>query len=298
MKILKKILILFLSILIINSYSYNTILGHEVYANEKIKSKKSTVSSTNMINKMLQKSNNEEIRQNSISKKNMPLKYNNEGVCILMYHSIGFEKNNRLRIPQQQFKEQMKYIKDNGYTTLTLQDLYNFFVENKPIPKKSVAITFDDGYLDNYEYAYPILKEFNLKATIFVTTNTIDRNNAYMTSNQLKELQNDGIEIESHTVNHEELSKISYEKQLKTLKESKEALEKLLNKKVNYIAYPCGKYNGDTITAMKNSGYIMGFTTGGKIARKNDGICTLHRIGVVSIDGIDVLEGRLKSQMQ
>lgn len=296
MKIFKKFLILFLSILIIESYVFEVICNDEIYVNNKIKSEKLT-SSVNAANQLSQKCNEEEkIRQGNILEKETPLKYNNEGVCILMYHSIGYEKNNRLRIPQQQFKEQMKYIKDNGYTTLTLQQLYNFFVENKPIPKKSVVITFDDGYLDNYEYAYPILKEFSLKATIFVTANTIDKNNGYMTSKQLKELQGNGIDIESHTFNHEELNNLSYEKQLKTLKESKEVLEKILDKKVNYIAYPFGKYNEDTIRTMKNAGYTMGFTTGGKIARKDDGIYTLHRIGVVSIDGIDVLAGRLKNQ--
>lgn len=296
MKIFKKFLILFLSILIIKSYVYKAICSDEVYINNKTKSEKLT-SSVNATNEVSQKCNEEEkTGQGNIFEKETPLKYNNEGICILMYHSIGYEKNNRLRIPQQQFKEQMKYIKDNGYTTLTLEQLYNFFVENKPIPKKSVVITFDDGYLDNYEYAYPILKEFSLKATIFVTANTIDKNNGYMTSKQVKELQDNGIDIESHTFNHEELSSFSYEKQLKTLKESKEVLEKVLDKKVNYIAYPFGKYNEDTIRAMKNAGYTMGFITGGKIARRDDGIYTLHRIGVVSIDGIDVLAGRLKNQ--
>lgn len=295
MKIFKKFLILFLSILIIESYVFEVICNDEIYVNNKIKSEKLT-SSVNVTNQSQKCNEEEKIRRGNILEKETPLKYNNEGVCILMYHSIGYEKNNRLRIPQQQFKEQMKYIKDNGYTTLTIQQLYNFFVENKPIPKKSVVITFDDGYLDNYEYAYPILKEFSLKATIFVTPNTIDKSNGYMTSKQLKELQGNGIDIESHTFNHEELNNLSYEKQLKTLKESKEVLEKILDKKVNYIAYPFGKYNEDTIKAMKNAGYTMGFTTGGKIARKDDGIYTLHRIGVVSIDGIDVLAGRLKNQ--
>lgn len=218
---------------------------------------------------------------------------NGDKVCILMYHSIGYEKNNGLRMPEKQFREQMKYIKDNGYTTLSMEELYGFFVENKPIPKKSVVITFDDGYLDNYKYAYPILKEFNLKATIFVIASNIDKDNRSMNSKQLKELQNNGIDIQSHTLNHEELNKLSYEKQLKTLKDSKNVMEKTLGKKVNYIAYPFGKYNENTIRAAKDVGYTMGFVTGGKIARKSDGIYTLHRIGVVAGDGMNVFIGRL-----
>lgn len=136
----------------------------------------------------------------------VPLKYNDRGICILTYHCIGYKKNNNLYIPQQLFKQQMKYIKDNGYSTITLNQLYEFIMENKPLPKKSVVITFDDGYLNSYQYAYPILKEFNLKATVFAIPNTIDKSKNHMTSNQLKELQANGIDIQSHTLDHEKLT--------------------------------------------------------------------------------------------
>ena len=216
------------------------------------------------------------------------LKYNDRGICILAYHCVGYEKNNRLIVPPLQFKQQMKYIKDNGYSTITLDQLYKFIMENKPLPQKSVVITFDDGYVDNYQCAYPILKEFNHKATVFVIPKTIDKNKNYMTSNQLKELQSNGIDIESHTLDHEKLTTLSYEKQLNTLKESKTTLENILGKKVNYIAYPYAKYNTDTIKAAMNAGYSMGFILGSKVARKNDGIYTLHRISVDPNDSIDI----------
>lgn len=228
--------------------------------------------------------------------KSLPLKYNDRGICILTYHCIGYEKNNGLKVPEQQFKQQMKYIKDNGYTTISLDELYKFMLENKPVPQKSVVITFDDGYVDNYQYAYPILKEFNLKATVFVIPKTIDKRNGYMTSNQLKELQSNGIDIQSHTLDHEELTTLSYEKQLNTLKESKKILENLLGKKVNYIAYPYAKYNDNTIKAAKDARYVMGFILGGKVATKNDGIYTLHRICVIPSDGMDVLKARLTTR--
>ncbi len=237
-----------------------------------------------------------ESKANALFFKDVNLKYNDRGICILTYHCIGYEKNNGLKLPEQQFRQQMKYIKDNGYTTITLDQLYKFMLENKPVPQKSVVITFDDGYVDNYQYAYPILKEFNLKATIFVISKTIDKRQNYMTSNQLKELQANGIDIESHTLDHEDLPTLSYEKQLNILKESKKTLEKVLCKKVNYIAYPYAKYNPDTIRAARDAGYVMGFILGGKVARKNDGIYTLHRICVVPDDSMDVLRSRLNTR--
>lgn len=231
-----------------------------------------------------------------ISFEGINLKYNDRGICILAYHCIGYEKNNGLKVPQQQFRKQMEYIKDNCYTTITLQQLSKFILENKPIPQKSVVITFDDGYVDNFQYAYPILKEFNLNATVFVIAKTIDKSKNYLTSNQLKELQANGIDIQSHTLVHEELTTLSYEKQLNTLKESKKILENPLNKKVSYIAYPYAKYNNNTIKAANDAGYSMGFILGGRVARKNDGIYTLHRISVIPSDSMDVLKARLNTR--
>jgi len=81
-----------------------------------------------------------------------------KGLPVLMYHSIGYEKGNTVRLPKEKFKEQMHYLKNNDYITLSLNEAYDFFVSNKPIPEKALVLTFDDGYLDNYTEALPILK--------------------------------------------------------------------------------------------------------------------------------------------
>ncbi len=210
--------------------------------------------------------------------KNESLIYNDKGIPVLMYHSIDYEKDNPLRIPKEQFRGQMKYLKDNGYTTLTLNELYSFFENNMPVPDKSVALVFDDGYADNYINAFPIIKEFGFKATVFVITDTVDKSGAYLNSTQLKEMDAYGFDVESHTLDHEELNKQSYAKQLNELKESKLFLEKLLNKQVNYLAYPVGKYNKETIKAAKEAGYKMAFTTNGTWSDKSDGMYTLDRV--------------------
>jgi len=217
---------------------------------------------------------------------NKPLINNDKSVPVLMYHSIGFEKGNELRVPVERFTEQMKFLKDNGYTTLSLDELYDFFNNNKPIPSKSVVITFDDGYADNYTNAYPVLKELGLKATMFVITSTIDKNSGYLNSSQLKEMQNNKISIESHTVNHVELDKIPYAKQLDTLKKSKDMIENILDNKVYYICYPVGKWNNDTLKAAKQAGYKMGFTTKNSLSNKANGLYTLNRVRINASYGI------------
>lgn len=208
----------------------------------------------------------------------------NNAIPILMYHSIAYEKKNELRVPIENFSQQMKYLKDNNYKTLTMEELYKHLKNNEPFPDKSIVLTFDDGYTDNFLSAYPILKENGFTATIFVITDTIDKDSYYLNSKQLLELHKNGIDIGSHTTNHEKLNKASYEDQLKTLKTSKEVLEKLLNTKIDYIAYPYGKWNEDTLRATKDAGYTLGVTTVQKWTHSEDNILTLNRVRIKASD--------------
>ena len=206
----------------------------------------------------------------------------NNKIPILMYHSISYEKGNILRISKDNFREQMKYLKDNNYTTLTLDELYSYMKTDKYLPKKPIVITFDDGYKDNYTNAYPILKELQLKATVFVITNTIDHEKNYLTSSEIKTMDLNNIRIESHTASHEHLDKISYIDNVKTMKTSKSKLEKILNRKIDYIAYPYRRYTYNTIKAAKQSGYKLAFSTQLGWIDKSDNIYSLGRIFVNS----------------
>ncbi|WP_085829550.1 polysaccharide deacetylase family protein [Clostridium massiliodielmoense] len=218
------------------------------------------------------------VLRNSVNENNMSIE-KNESIPVLMYHSIMYEKGNPVRLPKEKFEEQMKYLKDNNYNTLTLDELYDFLENNKPIPKKSIVLTFDDGYKDNYKTALPILKKYNFKATFFIISDCIGTGE-YLTLDQLKEMKKDGFDIESHTTNHNKLTKESYESQYKMFLDSKEKLEKLLDKKIKYIAYPYGKYNEDSIKAVKAAGYKMAVTTHCKWTDRNEGIYEISRVGI------------------
>jgi peptidoglycan/xylan/chitin deacetylase (PgdA/CDA1 family) len=225
------------------------------------------------------------------SAKNLVL--DDRGIPVLMYHSISYEKGNTARVTKENFIKQMNYLKDNNYVTLTLDEAYNFLANDIPMPEKSLVLTFDDGYLDNYVDAFPILKEFGFKATIFVITGTVDKNPSYMKLEQLKEMLAHGIDIQSHTTLHENLKDLSYEKQVKTLKESKAFLEKSLNKEVDYFAYPYGAYAKETLNALKEAGYTMAFTTDGRWSDKGDGILTLDRVFISGAATLEVFIDRI-----
>lgn len=199
-------------------------------------------------------------------------------VPVLMYHSIDYEKGNELRIPKEKFREQMKYLKDNNFNTLSLDEFYSYIISGDGFPEKPIVITLDDGYRDNYTNAYPVLKEFGQNAVVFMITSTIDTSDSYLSSEQIRDMDSNGINIESHTVNHPMLNQLTYNKQVTELKESKRVLENLLGRETKYIAFPYGRFNNDTLKAAQEAGYKMAFSTQYGLAEKNNGIYKLHRI--------------------
>lgn len=203
---------------------------------------------------------------------------NKESIPVLMYHAIRDGEDNPYIIPVAKFKEQMEYLKAEGYNTLTMDELYNYLNSNIKIPKKSIVLTFDDGYEDNYLNAYPILKKMGFKATIFVVPSYLDKGTLFLKTDDLRVMSENGIEIESHTYNHVKLSTLSYEEQKDNLKKAKEILEDKINKKVNFIAYPFGSYNDETFKAVKASGYKMAFTIEGRWAPKRTNALKVNRI--------------------
>lgn len=256
------------------------------YINNFLKSKSQNnsatiIESSNNLTSQDFNKNNSEITLQKNPYNAQKLTTNDIGVPVLYYHSVSEPAVNEVTITPQNLREQLSYIKDQGYVTLTINELTNYLLNNSPIPEKSIVITFDDGYMDNYYNAFPILKEFNMHATIFCITSKLD-GSYYLSPEAIKEMSDYGLDIESHTVNHPHLDKMSYEEQLKQLKESKNTLEKITNKKVTSIAYPFGAFNNDSIKASKNAGYTLAFTTNRGFADRSDNPLRLDRIYISS----------------
>ncbi|WP_298836663.1 polysaccharide deacetylase family protein [Clostridium sp.] len=228
-------------------------------------------------------------------KKNTDIKPYGRSVPVLEYHSISYVKGDPICMPIKKFKEQMKYLYDNGYYTITLRNLYDYLMNNTPIPRKSVVLTFDDGYEDNYTAMLPVLKKYNFKATIFVITGEIDKSHRFLQTKQLLEMEKYGIDIESHTVNHDKLENISKNKQLKTLIQSKQYLEKTLDKQIIFFAYPYGGYNQKAIKSVRETGYKMAFTTKSGWSSKYNGMLSLHRVWVGTSDSLKVFHNKISN---
>lgn len=204
------------------------------------------------------------------------------GIPVIGYHSIGYDPTgkNPLVVSPEKLKEQLQKLVEKGYTTLTMEQVENYLINNQPIPAKSVLLTFDDGYEDNYTNAFPILKEFNMNATIFVIPGYLD-GGVYLSRDQVKEMSDSGlIDIESHTYSHKRLNELSYDEQLNELVTSKKALSDLTGKEVTAIAYPEGLYNDDTLKAVAEAGYKAGFTIERGYADREDNLYKLNRVCV------------------
>jgi peptidoglycan/xylan/chitin deacetylase (PgdA/CDA1 family) len=156
----------------------------------------------------------------------------------------------------ENFEAQMQYLKDNGYTPISLATLDDHLINGTAIPNKSVVLTFDDGWKNQYEYAYPILKKFKFTGTFFIITGIVGKGGGYMTWDQIKDLQANGFDIESHSVTHPFLAKIKDSKKLEQeLVDSKKTLEIKLGVPVTAIAYPYYNYNAIVEAAVKKAGY-------------------------------------------
>ncbi|MBQ2615203.1 MAG: polysaccharide deacetylase family protein [Clostridia bacterium] len=191
-------------------------------------------------------------------------------VPILLYHHITDEAlngNDISMISPFDFRMHMMAIKEN-FTPISLRDYYEYVTgtdEKATIPDNPIIITFDDGYLSNYEIAYPILKEFKIPATIFVVTDTVGEmagggkvNYSHFTWEQAKEMERSGlIEIHSHTASHAALSTLSVHDLVLELRKSKYDIEKNLNRECDMIAFPYGSYNQAVLDAAERAGYRL-----------------------------------------
>ena len=186
---------------------------------------------------------------------------NGPKVIVLNYHKID-NIHISLSVKPEDFERQMKYLAEHNFHSITPQELYAALVGGAELPENPVLITFDDGYMDNYTNAYPILKKYGLKATIFVITGFLDRAQpGYFTWGQAAEMEASGlINIESHTVTHTSLTDLTEEQVKMELERSKNDIERRLGKQVDFLAYPTGTYNLHIAALVKEAGYKGAFT--------------------------------------
>lgn len=247
--------------------------------------------------------------------------YHEPKVAVLCYHNVG-TKEEKANFPEEKdwvidlenFEEQLKYLKEAGYKTLTTQEFLDWKNGKIEVPFKSVLITFDDGFLSNYEYAFPLLKKYDMNATVFViggymkqeeNGNLMGRGKKHWKKN-MKEYMNletiedakkeyPNIEFASHSLGLHYQNSIR-EKTVEELTADLQVFKQEITDTKVY-AYPFGANNDNMVQALKNAGYDMAFIYGPtnkeyrKVTRRDD-VYHLPRLNVSH--GMDLTKFKLR----
>ena len=219
-------------------------------------------------------------------------------IPILTWHRISkreiknqYYKNDIWVNDLEIFEQQLKYLYDNNYRTLSMDEFYNWYIGKIEYDKKTVVITIDDGNIETYYNALPIIKKYNFKATAFIVGNRVKESvnwtnevkSEYITKELINKIRKEypKLEIQSHTYSMHTRVNDKFKAEIMSKKEVEKDFEQMEKYNVKYIAYPFGYYNEIFKTVAKEKGYKLGFIFG-KYSKTNrsDDPFEIHRLKV------------------
>jgi peptidoglycan/xylan/chitin deacetylase (PgdA/CDA1 family) len=234
------------------------------------KSKSLARQSTNIINK--------------VKKQTTAYAFSELRLPILMYHYVENVADTSdtirvsLHIPPDIFEKQIKTLQDADYSFITMNDVANAIENGQEIPRKSIVLTFDDGYRDFYTDVFPILKKYSVKAVAYISPGLLDKPN-YMYTNQVVKIQESGlVEIAAHTVNHIYLKDAQMPVVYYEIFDSKKQLESLIHAPVISFAYPYGAFDAQSQQLVKDAGFRTAVSTIPGVQITESNIFTINRI--------------------
>ncbi len=183
---------------------------------------------------------------------------------VFMYHRFGESSHPSTNVTLKQFDEQLDFFELNHFNVLPLNEIVGALKHNKSLPEKTIAITVDDAYLSVYEEAYPRLKAKGYPFTVFVATDGVDQQvPAYMTWQQMREMQANGVHFANHSQNHDYLTKKkpgesqqAWSDRMKiNITAAQKRLQEELGQASALFAYPYGEYNLDLMHILEDLGY-------------------------------------------
>jgi len=205
-------------------------------------------------------------------------------VPILTYHRIGEPKGDHVpTVTPESFEQQLALIARGRYTVVGLSELVERMVRGGPLERRSVVLTFDDGYEEAYSVAAPILRRFGFCATVFVTPTEVGLS-GFMTWDHLRAIARDGIAVGSHTMHHTFLPLVPPDQVQRELVESKRAIEQQLGQPVDVLSYPMGGFTAEIQALAKAAGYRAACTTNRGLAKTAHDLFALRRIKMTERD--------------
>jgi peptidoglycan/xylan/chitin deacetylase (PgdA/CDA1 family) len=188
-------------------------------------------------------------------------------VPVLVYHNIGKDPRGRLVLGVDAFTEQMKYLKANGFRVVSVAEFVEWLQLRRQLPRKTVVLTFDDGYRSFREHAYPVLKELRFTATLFVYTDYVGAGRNALNWDDLKALAAEGFDVQAHSKSHADLRRGDHESEAQygrrmqaELIEPPRVLARSVGRPVSFLAYPYGRVDDAVLAKVKDHGYLAAFT--------------------------------------
>jgi peptidoglycan/xylan/chitin deacetylase (PgdA/CDA1 family) len=215
-------------------------------------------------------------------------------VPILMYHHIQDPPANAgairrdLSVSPARFAEQLRYLQDQGYESITLNDLALHLTVGKPLPPRPVILTFDDGYADAYSHAFPLLLRYGFVGTFFLISGPIDASDPeFLSWAEMEEMHAAGMRFEPHSYDHPDLRSRGFDFVVFQVLAAKEAIEARTGTKCRFFAYPSGRYDQFVIDVLRSAHYWGAVLTEQGATHTADDLFTLRRVRVQGEDTID-----------
>lgn len=219
---------------------------------------------------------------------------------ILMYHMISeprVEGECKYACPPPRFSAHIQYLWRKGYNLIGMDAVQRHLDGKEVLPPNSVALTLDDGYRDNYENAFPVIRQWKVPATIFLATEFVGGTNEWMeargmprremlTWGQVQEMRTRGVDFGAHTVTHCRLDELSDEEAMREIGDSKKVLEARLGVDVGCFAYPYGRFSESTLGAVRRAGFRLACSTRSGFNRSDTEPLLLRRIEVFGTDPV------------
>lgn len=219
---------------------------------------------------------------------------------VLMYHRVGEADNDWERkycVSPERFAAQMRALEARGWKAIGLDTFFAALDGGLELPQRSFLLTFDDGFLGVHEHAAPILSALGWPATVFLVSSLIGKRDSWceahnpsgatyplMDAGQIRELQGQGFRFESHTRSHADLPTLDDDALRAELAGSRADLEDLLGNRIDYLAYPFGRYDERVLKAARAAGYAAAFSTQPGFNRHDIDRFRLRRLDVFGTD--------------
>jgi len=206
-------------------------------------------------------------------------------VPILMYHSVSKDASSTHSVTPDNFSRQMRYLDKAGYSVVSLDELVSGIKNGKKFSSKTVVITFDDGFEDNYLFAFPALAKYKMPAIIFLMTDFVGREDGYLTWDQVRVMMGNSITFGGHTRSGGYLPSVKDEKELfSEIAGSKTDIESKTGKEAEYFCYPIGGFNDKVKEVVKKVGYKGACTTNRGFDKSNKDVYELNRVKITDSD--------------